>query len=206
LRQSRNDGPLRLCEAGALAADGPSARLLGRTRTDGKRSIETSVPEGDCAERSLWLDGHRDYSRAGDGQQISRRGKQATLESDIEYLGAGPSFIFSTASNWRLGQNKWQLGPAGVLGYLGGKWIAGVFPQLWFSVGGPGSQTVSQMNIQYFFQYFPDSGWGIGTSPNMLVNWYANKSGNEITFPIGMQISKVVKIGPLPAKLAVQGQ
>ena len=121
-------------------------------------------------------------------------------------LGAGPSFIFSTASNWRLGQNKWQLGPAGVLGYLGGKWIAGVFPQQWFSVGGLGSQTVSQMNIQYFFQYFPDSGWGIGTSPNMLVNWYANKSGNEITFPIGMQISKVVKIGPLPVKLAVQGQ
>ncbi|HTJ08674.1 MAG TPA: hypothetical protein VL393_03205 [Candidatus Binataceae bacterium] len=121
-------------------------------------------------------------------------------------LGLGPSFIFPTASNSRLGQNKWQLGPAGVVGYLGGKWIAGVFPQQWFSVGGPGLQTVSQMNIQYFFQYFPGGGWGIGTSPNMLVNWYANKSGNEITFPIGLQISKVIKIGPLPVKLAVQGQ
>jgi hypothetical protein len=121
-------------------------------------------------------------------------------------LGFGPSFIFPTASNSRLGQNKWQLGPAGVLGYLGGKWIAGVFPQQWFSVGGPGSRTVSQMNIQYFLQYFPGGGWGIGTSPNMLVNWYANKSGNELTFPIGMQISKVIKIGPLPVKLAVQGQ
>jgi hypothetical protein len=121
-------------------------------------------------------------------------------------LGAGPSFIFPTASNSRLGQNKWQLGPAGVFGYLGDKWIAGVFPQQWFSVGGPGSQTVSQMNIQYFFQYFPGGGWGIGTSPNMLVNWYAKKSGNEITFPIGMEVSKVIKIGPLPVKLAVQGQ
>ncbi len=121
-------------------------------------------------------------------------------------LGAGPSFIFPTASNSRLGQNKWQLGPAGVFGYLGGKWIAGVFPQQWFSVGGPGSQTVSQMNIQYFFQYFPGGGWGIGTSPNMLLNWYANKSSNEITFPIGLQISKVIKIGLLPVKLAVQGQ
>jgi hypothetical protein len=30
-------------------------------------------------------------------------------------LGAGPSFIFPTASNSRLGQNKWQIGPAGVL-------------------------------------------------------------------------------------------
>lgn len=34
-------------------------------------------------------------------------------------LGAGPSFIFPTASNSRLGQNKWQIGPAGVFGYLG---------------------------------------------------------------------------------------
>lgn len=121
-------------------------------------------------------------------------------------LGAGPSFIFPTASNSRLGQSKWQLGPAGVFGYLGGKWLAGVFPQQWFSVGGPGSQTVSQMNIQYFFVYLPGDGWGIGTSPNMLVNWYAKKSGNMITFPIGLSVSKVVKIGILPVKFQVQGQ
>ena len=121
-------------------------------------------------------------------------------------LALGPSFIFPTASNSRLGQNKWQIGPAGVFGYLGDKWLAGVFPQQWLSVGGPGPQTVSQMNIQYFFQYFPGGGWGIGISPNTLVNWYANKSGDEITFPIGLQISKVIKIGPLPVKFAVQGQ
>lgn len=46
----------------------------------------------------------------------------------------------------------------------------------------------------------------MGTSPNMLVNWYASKSGNMVTFPIGLNISKVVKIGPLPVRLAVQGQ
>jgi hypothetical protein len=121
-------------------------------------------------------------------------------------LGAGPSFIFPTASNSRLGQNKWQLGPAGVFGYLGEKWLAGVFPQQWFSVGGNGSQTVSQMNLQYFFVYLPGKGWGIGTTPNMLVNWYANKSGNMVTFPIGLNVNKVMKIGPLPVKFAVQGQ
>jgi len=121
-------------------------------------------------------------------------------------LAAGPSFIFPTATNSRLGQNKWQLGPAGVFGYLGDKWLAGVFPQQWFSVGGNGSNTVSQMNIQYFFVYLPGHGWGIGTSPNMLVNWYANKSGNMVTFPISLNISKVIKIGPLPVKLAVQPQ
>ena len=120
-------------------------------------------------------------------------------------LGLGPSFIFPSATNSRLGQNKWQFGPAGVIGYLGDKWLAGVFPQQWFSVGGNGSQTVSQMNIQYFFVYLPGDGWGIGTSPNILVNWYANKSGNMLTVPVGLNISKVIKVGPLPVKLQFQG-
>jgi hypothetical protein len=121
-------------------------------------------------------------------------------------LAAGPSFIFPTASNSRLGQNKWQLGPAGVLGYLGDKWLVGIFPQQWFSVGGAGSQTISQMNLQYFFVYLPGRGWGIGTSPNMLVNWYADKSADMVTFPIGLNISKVIRIGPLPVKFLAQGQ
>jgi hypothetical protein len=121
-------------------------------------------------------------------------------------VGAGPTFIFPTASNSRLGQNKWQIGPTGLVGYLSEKWIAGVFPQQWWSVGGPGSNTISQMNLQYFYAYFPAAGWSVGTSPNMLVNWYARKNGNKITFPIGLNISKVIKIGPLPVKFAIQGQ
>ena len=61
------------------------------------------------------------------------------------------------------------------------------------------------MNLQYFFAYLPGDGWGIGTAPNMLVNWYAS-NGNKVTFPIGLSVSKVIKIGPLPVKLAVQPQ
>ena len=121
-------------------------------------------------------------------------------------LGAGPTFIFPTATNSRLGQNKWQIGPTGVLGYIGEKWSAAVFPQQWWSVGGRGSNTTSQLNLQYFFAYFAAAGWSVGTSPNMLVNWYASKSSNMVTFPIGLSVSKVVKIGPLPVKFDVQGQ
>jgi len=38
------------------------------------------------------------------------------------------------------------------------------------------------------------------------VNWYANKSGNMLTFPIGVSVAKVIKIGPLPIRLAIQPQ
>jgi hypothetical protein len=121
-------------------------------------------------------------------------------------IAAGPTFIFPTASNTRLGQNKWQLGPAGVLGYIGDNYIIGVFPQQWWSVGGAGSGTVSQFNAQYFASYFLPHGWSVGTSPNILVNWYARKSSNVLTFPIGLSVSKVQKIGILPVRFALQAQ
>src|SRR5258708_30088233 len=98
-------------------------------------------------------------------------------------VGAGPTFIFPTATNCRLGQNKWQIGPTGLLGYLGEKWIAGVFPQQWWSVGGPGSNTISQMNLQYFYAYFPAAGWSVVTSPNMLLTRNARKNNTSMPLP-----------------------
>jgi hypothetical protein len=120
-------------------------------------------------------------------------------------IAAGPTFIFPTATNTRLGQNKWQL-PASVVGYLGEKYIVGVFPQQWWSLGGAGSNTIGQFNCQYFASYFLPHGWSVGTAPNILVNWYAKKSANMLTFPIGLSVSKVQKIGILPVRFAVQGQ
>jgi len=120
-------------------------------------------------------------------------------------LAAGPTFIFPTATTTNVGQKKWQLGPGGVLGYLGEHYIVGIFPQQWFSVGGNGSKQTSQMNVQYFASYFLPHGWAIGSSSNMLINWYTS-DGNKVTFPIGLLVSKVQKIGPLPVKFQVQGQ
>jgi hypothetical protein len=48
-------------------------------------------------------------------------------------LGAGPTFIFPTATSDFTGQGKWQAGPALVIGYLTKKFIVGVFPQQWWS-------------------------------------------------------------------------
>jgi len=120
-------------------------------------------------------------------------------------FAAGPTFVFPTASNSRLGQNKWQMGPAGVFGYLGEKFLIGVFPQQWWSTGGVGSNTTSQLNLQYFAVYFFGQGWGVGTSPNMLVNWNAPTSGDMLTFPIGAFISKVDRIGVVPVRFLLQG-
>ena len=121
-------------------------------------------------------------------------------------FGAGPSFIFPTASNSRLGQNKWQIGPAGVF-RLRRRQMArrSVSPAVVFLRGPRAADYQPDEYAQYFFVYLPGHGWGLGTSPNMLINWYASDS-NKVTFPLGLNVSKVVWVGPLPVKFLVQGQ
>jgi hypothetical protein len=120
-------------------------------------------------------------------------------------LGLGPTFIFPTATNANLGQRKWQVGPGAVVGNLGEHFIVGAFPQQWFSVGGPGSKSTNQLNMQYFANYFFPGGWSAGTSPNMLVDWEA-RSGNMVTFPVGLSVAKVQRFGRLPVRFQFQGQ
>ena len=121
-------------------------------------------------------------------------------------LGAGPTFIFPTASSKFTGQGKWQAGPAAVVGYLTDKYIIGVFPQQWWSFAGDSSrQDTSQMNLQPFAAWFFGEGWSIGYSGNVLANWKASSS-ERWTVPIGAAVGKVVKLGKLPVKFQLAGQ
>jgi hypothetical protein len=119
-------------------------------------------------------------------------------------LAAGPTFIFPTATESLLGQNKWQFGPTAAVGYLGKHFITYVFPQQWFSIGGEGRKT-NQMSAQYAFIYFLSNGWSVGTNPNILVNWQA-PNGQKVAFPVGLQVGKLRKLGPMPIKFDLQVQ
>jgi hypothetical protein len=121
-------------------------------------------------------------------------------------LGLGPTFIFPTASSQYTGQDKWQVGPAALVGYLSQKWILGALVQNWQSFGGSGDRRTNQMNLQPIAAYFLPNGWSIGYSGNVLANWKADKAGDVWTVPLGLGISKVVKLGPLPVKLQLAGQ
>jgi hypothetical protein len=121
-------------------------------------------------------------------------------------LGAGPTFIFPTASSDFTGQGKWQVGPAFVVGYLSKEFIVGVFPQQWWSFAGDSSRPdTSQMNLQPFFSWFLGEGWSVGYSGNILANWKAS-SNNVWTVPIGVAVGKVLKLGKLPVKIQLAGQ
>jgi hypothetical protein len=121
-------------------------------------------------------------------------------------LGAGPTFIFPTATSHFTGQGKWQAGPSVVVGYLTKQFFLGVFPQQWWSIGGEhGRPDTNQMNLQPIATLFFGEGWSIGYSGNILADWNA-PSEDVWTVPIGLGLAKVVKLGRLPIKvqLAVQ--
>ena len=118
--------------------------------------------------------------------------------------GVGPTFIFPTASDRALGQGKWQIGPAAVGLYLGKEWIFGVLAQQWFSYAGDSSRpSVSQANFQYFIQHILPGHWQVGLAPNVTVNWKAN-GNNQLNFPIGLGVGKLVKFGKLPVKVTLE--
>jgi len=121
-------------------------------------------------------------------------------------LGFGPTWIFPTANSDFTGQDKYQVGPAALVGYLSEKWILGGLFQNWWSFGGSDQvPSVAQMNLQPVAAYFLRDGWSVGYSGNILANW-KNSAGSDWTVPIGVGVSKVQKFGKLPVKfqLAVQ--
>ena len=112
-------------------------------------------------------------------------------------LGFGPTFIFPTATNLNLGQGKVQVGPAVVLGFLTEKWVGLVFPQNWWSVSGtPRKAAVNQMNTQYVLVRMLPGAWQIQMTPNILVNWNANRVGNAVTFPLGIGVGRTFRMNP----------
>jgi hypothetical protein len=79
-----------------------------------------------------------------------------------------------------------------------------VFPQQWFSVGGDGRKT-SHMLLYYAFVRVYSNGWSLGTNPSMSVDWEASR-GNKLAFPVGLQVGKLRKLGPLRVKFDLQAQ
>ena len=121
-------------------------------------------------------------------------------------LGAGPTFIFPTATSKFTGQGKVQAGPGVVVGYLTKEFFVGLFPQQWFSIGGDSSRPdTSQMNLQPIATIFVGDGWSVGYSGNILADWKAD-SGDIWTVPVGLGVGKVVKLGRLPIKLQLSLQ
>jgi len=115
--------------------------------------------------------------------------------------GLGPTFMFPTATDKRVGSKKWSAGPAGVAAYLGETWTFGLIAQQYWSFAGDSSRPdVNKSIFQYTAWYSLPDQWQIGTFPIITVNWEA-KGNNKLTLPVGLAVSKTLKIGKVPTRV-----
>jgi len=123
--------------------------------------------------------------------------------------GFGASQIFPTAEEDVLGQGKWQAGPAFLAARLApnpGGFNYGALAQHWWSYGGDSDRrSTNHSDIQYFINYRLSATELIGMSPNIRIDWEQDSS-NRLTLPIGLGYSNIYMIGPLPVRVAIEGQ
>jgi hypothetical protein len=117
--------------------------------------------------------------------------------------GAGMIAQLDTATDERLGQGAWGLGPTAVALHLGKTWVYGaLINNVWSVSKDEGRRDVNQMLLQPFVNYnFPDApGRYLSFSPVITADWEAD-SEQRWTVPLGLGIGQILKIGAQPVNL-----
>ena len=118
-------------------------------------------------------------------------------------LAMGPTWLLPTATHKEFGRQQWGAGPALLVGYKAKEWIAGVFPQYTWGIGGWNGKDkpdASYLSILYFFAYSLPDAWQIGSNPTINYDDKAT-SGNRWNVPVGLFVAKTIKIGNVPTKI-----
>lgn len=150
--------------------------------------------------------------------EIQRTGSKTGL-GDIQLLsflgpnrkdgivwGAGATLKFPTATDDVLGEGKYQAGPAAMLFNMGKRWTVGLLAQHWWSYAGDSDRPkTNETNIQYVIRRQIPGAMSLGMGPTVAIDWEED-SGNQITLPVGLGLTKTVRIGKTPVKLRFEPQ
>jgi hypothetical protein len=129
--------------------------------------------------------------------------------------GAGPAWVFPTATSSILGQGKVSIGPSVVVLVQPDHWSLGALVNnVWSFAGSGGRPEVNQMTLQYFVTYNLKKGWNVSSSPIISANWdkkallnAANggdtTSGGRWTVPVGGGVGRITRLGLQPVNMAV---
>ena len=118
------------------------------------------------------------------------------------FWGFGPTFTIPTATDSKLGNGEFTMGPAGVVVVMHGPWVLGALANQQVSVTGWGDRNVSQFLLQPFVNYNLGDGWYLKSNPIITANW-KNDSGHKWTVPVGGGVGKLFKLGKLPINTSV---
>jgi len=116
--------------------------------------------------------------------------------------GAGPVLQLDTASDDRLGQGAWAIGPTAVALKISGSWVyGGLVNNVWSVSEESGRGEVNQFLFQPFVNYnFPEHpGRYLTFAPVVTANWEAD--GDKWVIPLGLGIGQIMRFGKQPVNL-----
>jgi len=125
-----------------------------------------------------------------------------TTETGTVLIG-GIVGTLPTATDDRVGLDQVLLGPEFLLGKVG-KWgsVGGLLTHQW-NVAGSNDADTSLTSGQYFYNINLKHAWQISATPTFSYNHNAS-SGEQLTFPAGIGVSKTAVIAGTPWKFALQ--
>jgi len=118
--------------------------------------------------------------------------------------GLGPMISVPSGIPADMGSGKWTAGPDAVVLFMLKQWVIGALVTQRWTFAGNGSMTdINQLYINAFANYNFKHGWALGYSPEIYVNW--NQPDYAWNLPVGLVISKVLKLGKQPLSVSLAG-
>jgi len=115
-------------------------------------------------------------------------------------LGFGPALLYPSATDDRLGAEKWGAGPTGFLLKQEGGWTYGVLANhLWSFSGNEERRSVNTTYVQPFIAYSTKSNTTFSVNAESTYEW--NES--QWLVPVNLTVAQLVRIGSVPVQFQV---
>ena len=114
--------------------------------------------------------------------------------------GAGPVFLFPTATDDLLGTEKWGAGPTAVLLKQQKGWTYGVLANhIWSFAGESGRAEVNATFLQPFVSFTTKQSTTFSLNTESTYDW----SNSQWTVPLNVMVSQLVRIGKQPVQFGL---
>ncbi len=110
-------------------------------------------------------------------------------------VGAGPAFLWPTATDSLLGTEQWAAGPTFVALQQNGPWTYGALANhLWSYTGDDARDEVNSTFVNPFLSYVTDTKTTFTLSPEITYEW----GNDELYAPVNFVVSQLFTIGSQP--------
>jgi hypothetical protein len=115
-------------------------------------------------------------------------------------MGGGPVFLYPTASDDRLGSQKWGAGPTAVLLRQDSGWTYGLLANHIWSFAGPGyRQDYNVTYLQPFLSYTTETRTTFSVNTESGYDW----TNSQWNVPLNFTVNQLVKLGSQPVQFSL---